>query len=53
MLIQDQYLYQSRTIDMSSATADYDSPDWGSLVDFFAIWVWKIAGMAVGFNLQP
>jgi len=34
----------------SMDTADDYYPDWGCLVDFFAIWGWKTDGMAGGSN---
>jgi len=33
-------------------TADYYYPEWGHLVNFFAIWGWKIAGMG-SWGLNP
>jgi len=53
MLMRDQHLYKSPAIE-AVVTADYNYPDWECLVDFFAIWGWKIAGMGWwGLNPQP
>jgi len=38
----------------SMVTADYYYPEWGCLVDFFAIWGWEIVGIGSrGLNPQP
>jgi len=52
MLMHGQHLYKSPAIEVLWVTADYYYPDWECLVDFFAIQVWKIAGM-VGRGLNP
>jgi len=44
MLMQDQYLYKSPAVEVYG----HYFPVWGCLVDFFAIWGWKIPGTAVG-----
>jgi len=39
-------------ITLIRVTKDYYYPDWVCLVDFFAIWGWKIAGVS-GWGLNP
>jgi len=44
--MRDQHLYQSPAVEVFGRRRDYYYPDWGSLIDFFAIQGKKIAGMA-------